>query len=81
MKILLAFMKNVLNLKLVPKAVTEFLSGLLALSLVDFIQLPPLIGCRKNPPRGTCYNLLMEQFTAGFRGKFYSNSQLSYLNA
>ncbi len=75
-KILLAFMKN---LKLVPKAITESLSGLLAchwsiLSIFHLsldavkIRLEEYVTTRC----GTVYGI-----TAGFRSKFYSNSQLS----
>ncbi len=41
-------------------------SGFPSLSLIDFLQCPPLIGCRKNHPRFTvhkCHTLLSDLFS------------------
>ncbi len=66
-----------LILKFVRKAASEFLSGFLSLSLVDFLQWSPLIGRRKNPHTHTSWAVYGTIFriTAGFQSKFYRNKK------
>ncbi len=62
-KILLASMKKLLILKILPKAASILYFGFASPSLADFLQCPPIIGCRKNPGRFSCHRQLSELFS------------------
>jgi len=62
-KISLASMKKLLILKILLKAASVLYFSFASLSLADFLQCPPIIGCRKNRGRFSCHRRLSELFS------------------